>query len=112
MIDDIYECNVFQSYLLLDPYMCWEVDRLFSHLRKRSMIQYVTSFESLSVETCSRLYNMSLIDMEKELAMLIEKKEIPMRLDGHSKVRTIILLERITFLMATLEKGFKKRYLI
>jgi hypothetical protein len=40
---------------------------------------------------------MSLADIEKELAMFIEKKEISMRLDSHSKIKGMVLLEESLF---------------
>lgn len=73
----------------MDPYLHSRLEDFFSTLRKRSIVQYLNCFESVSIDKIAQLYATSPVDMEKEIVTLIERKEIDMRIDGHHKVRYI-----------------------
>jgi len=72
--------------LLLDIYLAPHVNKLYTLLRDRALVQYFRPFTSVKLGSMATAFNMEVPALEKQLHGLIAESKIQARIDSHSKV--------------------------
>jgi len=72
--------------LLLDIYMAPQVQKLYTQLRDRALVQYFKPFTSVKLGSMATAFNIEIPALEKQLHGLIAENKIQARIDSHSKV--------------------------
>ncbi|KAL1920755.1 uncharacterized protein VTP21DRAFT_11390 [Calcarisporiella thermophila] len=72
--------------LLLDLHLSSHVDKLYTLIRKKALIQYFTPFTSVDLRKMATAFNTTVSLLERELAALIMDNQIQGRIDSHNKV--------------------------
>lgn len=69
--------------LLLDPFLGRDnhVDRLYSRIRAKALLQYVSPFESVDMKRMAEVFKSSIHSLEKEVLELIENGSVDFRVD-------------------------------
>jgi len=95
LIQDFYESRYTSALSVLDkllPELVFDihlrehVQTLYQKIRSRSLIQYVSPFTSVDMNRMAKVFNTSVFDLEKEVASLIQDKQIKARIDSHNKI--------------------------
>lgn len=72
--------------LRLDMLLGPHVSQLRDAVRSKAIVQYTTPFQTVHLPTMANAFSMNIGPLEKELANLIQRNEIPARIDSHNKV--------------------------
>lgn len=72
--------------LLLDIFLSPHVDRLYSQIRNRSLIQYFSPYVSADLNKMAASFNTSVNNLEDELTQLILDGQISARIDSRKKI--------------------------
>eukprot|EP00455_Lapot_gusevi_P028186 TRINITY_DN2999_c0_g1_i2.p1 TRINITY_DN2999_c0_g1~~TRINITY_DN2999_c0_g1_i2.p1 ORF type:complete len:284 (-),score=86.75 TRINITY_DN2999_c0_g1_i2:71-835(-) len=75
-----------KSHLLLDLYLAPHVQRLYQMIRDEAFAQYFSPFLSVDMNRMAASFNMSVQQLEGEVADLIGRNKIQARIDSHNKV--------------------------
>ncbi|KAK9858822.1 hypothetical protein WJX84_008155 [Apatococcus fuscideae] len=75
-----------KPFFNLDIHLSTHVNTLCSMVRNRALIQYSTPFTSVNLATMAPVFITDVSALEKELAKLIQDKQIQARIDSHAKV--------------------------
>ncbi|KAL0477532.1 COP9 signalosome complex subunit 1 [Acrasis kona] len=95
LIQDFYESRYTSALtgldrllpeLVFDIHLRDHVQPLYQKIRSRSLIQYVSPFTSVDMNRMAKVFNTSVVDLEKEVATLIQEKQIKARIDSHNKI--------------------------
>jgi len=72
--------------LLLDLHLHDHVEELYTDVRSKALIQYFSPFVTVNMRLMATAFNVEVDALEKELAQLIMKGQIPARIDSQAKV--------------------------
>jgi len=72
--------------LLLDLHLHDHVEQLYTDVRSKALIQYFSPFVTVNMRLMATAFNVEIDALEKELAQLIMKGQIPARIDSQAKV--------------------------
>lgn len=72
--------------LMLDIFLSPHVDRLYTQIRNRSLIQYFSPYVSADLNKMAASFNTSVISLEDELTELILDGQISARIDSRKKI--------------------------
>lgn len=72
--------------LLLDLFLSQHVDKLYSQIRSRALIQYFSPYVSADLNKMSTAFNTSIAFLEDELTQLILDGQISARIDSRKKI--------------------------
>lgn len=72
--------------LLLDIFLSRHVDKLYSQIRSRALIQYFSPYVSADLNKMSVAFNTSVASLEDELTQLILDGQISARIDSRKKI--------------------------
>jgi hypothetical protein len=61
---------------------------MISNIRKKALVQYVTPYKVIDMREIAKAFNLSIEQIEYEIAELIVSKKIQAKIDSHSKVST------------------------
>jgi COP9 signalosome complex subunit 1 len=95
LIQDFYESRYTSALEVLDkllPELVFDihlrehVQTLYGKIRSKALIQYVSPFTSVDMNRMAKVFNTSVIDLEREVASLIQDKQIKARIDSHNKI--------------------------
>lgn len=95
LIQDFYESRYTSALEVLDkllPELVFDihlrehVQTLYGKIRSKSLIQYVSPFTSVDMNQMAKVFNTSVVDLEREVALLIQDKQIKARIDSHNKI--------------------------
>lgn len=95
LLNDFYESKYsnclqcldrLQSELELDIHLWMHVQELYSEIRSKALIQYVSPFTSVDLKRMATVFNTDTSTLEEELAKLIVDKQIKARIDSHNKI--------------------------
>ena len=75
--------------LMLDLYLSCHVNRLYSMIRNRGLVQYFSPYLSADLRLMASCFNTSLASLEDELMTLILDGQIQARIDSHNKVEKV-----------------------
>ncbi|EFA79052.1 COP9 signalosome complex subunit 1 [Heterostelium album PN500] len=71
--------------LQLDIHLHDHIDKLYSKIRSKSLIQYFSPFSSIDLNTMAVAFNTNVQSLEKEISKLIMDDSISARIDSHNK---------------------------
>lgn len=80
MLDDM------RDNLLLDIYLAPHVNKLYTQIRNRALIQYFSPYLSADMRKMSEAFNCTIFDLENEIMQLILDGQIQGRIDSHNKI--------------------------
>jgi COP9 signalosome complex subunit 1 len=95
LIQDFYESRYTSALdvldkllpeLVFDIHLREHVQTLYGKIRSKSLIQYVSPFTSVDMNRMAKVFNTSVTDLEREVALLIQDKQIKARIDSHNKI--------------------------
>jgi COP9 signalosome complex subunit 1 len=72
--------------LLLDIYLAPHVNKLYTKIRNRALIQYFSPYLSADMRKMSEAFNCSVAALENEIMQLILDGQIQARIDSHNKI--------------------------
>jgi len=72
--------------LLLDMYIAIHVNKLYTQIRNRALIQYFSPYLSADMRKMSEAFNCTVPALENELMQLILDGQIQARIDSHNKI--------------------------
>lgn len=72
--------------LLLDVHLHDHVPQLYADVRSKALVQYFSPFVTVDMRLMASAFNVSVDELEKELASLIMASQIPARIDSQNKV--------------------------
>ncbi len=87
-----YEClNILESYRTdywLDIYLQKHIDDLYNQVRSKSIVQYFIPFSCVTLDSLNTAFAAAGKTIDKELATMIQRKELDARIDTQNRVRT------------------------
>lgn len=69
-----------------DIFLAPHLEAITKSFRDKALCQYVSPFVSVDMNRMAKTFNTEVLDLEKELAKLIQEKQIKARIDSHNKV--------------------------
>lgn len=75
--------------LLLNPFLCPHVQPLIDRIQTRSIVQYVTPFSSVRIETMAEAFGVETEEILRQVEALVEDKRITARIDLIDLVRRL-----------------------
>lgn len=75
-----------KDILVLDIYLAPHIDRLYTMIRNRALIQYFSPYSSAAMFTMATAFNTNINDLEQEVMHLILEGQIQARIDSHNKI--------------------------
>lgn len=78
--------NEMRDNLLLDMYIAPHVNKLYTQIRNRALIQYFSPYLSADMRKMSEAFNCTVPALENELMHLILDGQIQARIDSHNKI--------------------------
>ena len=78
---------------------------IIDSIRKKALVQYVTPYKVIDLREIAKAFNLSVEQIESEIADLIVNKQIQAKIDSHSKVGILIII--ITFYIVIVLKKRK-----
>ncbi|KAG9511083.1 COP9 signalosome complex subunit 1, partial [Fragariocoptes setiger] len=75
-----------KDILLLDIYLSSHVDRLYTMIRNRALVQYFSPYSSARMDTMAAAFNTTTSSLEEEVMHLILDGLIQARIDSHNKI--------------------------
>ncbi len=70
----------------LDMYFGGKIQNLMNDIRRKALIQYVTPYKVIDLREIAKAFDMTMEQVEHEIAHLIVTKQIQAKIDSHSKV--------------------------
>ncbi|KYQ91512.1 COP9 signalosome complex subunit 1 [Tieghemostelium lacteum] len=71
--------------LLLDIHLRAHVDNLYSRIRSKALIQYISPYVSVDLVSMATAFNTNIQQLEREISKLIMDDSINSRIDSHNK---------------------------
>ena len=68
---------------------------LMANIRKKALVQYFSPFGTVDMNKMAAAFNTSVLQLEPELAVLIQENAIQARIDSHNKVGLDVLTKRV-----------------
>jgi COP9 signalosome complex subunit 1 len=78
--------NDMRDNLLLDIYLAPHVNKLYTQIRNRALIQYFSPYMSADMRKMSEAFNCTVSELENEIMQLILDGQIQARIDSHNKI--------------------------
>lgn len=78
--------NDMRENLLLDIYLAPHVNKLYTQIRNRALIQYFSPYMSADMRKMSEAFNCTVSELENEIMHLILDGQIQARIDSHNKI--------------------------
>lgn len=78
--------NEMRDNLLLDIYLAPHVNKLYTQIRNRALIQYFSPYMSADMRKMSEAFNCTVSELENEIMQLILDGQIQARIDSHNKI--------------------------
>lgn len=78
--------DLMKDNLMLDIFLSPHVDRLYTQIRNRSLIQYFSPYVSADLNKMATAFNTSVNSLEDELTTLILDGQISARIDSRKKI--------------------------
>lgn len=78
--------NEMRENLLLDIYLAPHVNKLYTQIRNRALIQYFSPYMSADMRKMSEAFNCTVSELENEIMHLILDGQIQARIDSHNKI--------------------------
>lgn len=78
--------NEMRDNLLLDIYLAPHVNKLYTQIRNRALIQYFSPYLSADMRKMSEAFNCTVPALENEIMQLILDGQIQARIDSHNKI--------------------------
>lgn len=72
----------------LDLYLGSKIGNLMNEIRRKALIQYVSPYKVIDMREIAKAFDLSVEQVEQEIAHLIVTKQIQAKIDSHSKVPT------------------------
>ncbi|KAJ5070954.1 cop9 signalosome complex subunit 1 [Anaeramoeba ignava] len=72
--------------LLLDLHLGHHVEKLYSQIRSKALLQYFSPFVSLNMKTMAKDFATDIDSLEKEISLLIAEDEMKAKIDSHNKI--------------------------
>ena len=70
----------------MDMYLSDRVDTLLSAIRGKALVQYFSPYSAMDMKRMAQAFNVTVPEMEKDLATSIADKHIDAKIDSHSKI--------------------------
>jgi len=99
-----------EPYLLLNPLLCANVSALIELIHSRSIVQYVSPFSSVQIQTMAGVFKMTEEEMMNTVEKMVEKGRIQGRIDGVDKVLKLTGKDPRAELYAKVAKVGKETY--
>jgi len=78
--------NLVLPQIQFDIFLQPHLEALTKSFKDKSLCQYVSPFVSVDMNRMAKTFNMEIRELEKELARLIQEKQIKARIDSHNKI--------------------------
>jgi len=78
--------NKLLPVMMTDVFLCNHALYLYETIRSKALKQYVSPFTSVDMQQMAATFSCPVEDLEKDLARLIQNKEIKARIDSHNKI--------------------------
>ena len=78
--------------MTFDPFFGNRLAVVMKEIRKKALIQYVSPYKVIDMREISKAFELSIVQVEAEIAELIVSKQIQAKIDSHSKVRLYQLI--------------------
>ena len=79
--------NTVSSYLRYDVFFGHRLHYFVGTIRKKALVQYVTPYKVIDMREIAKAFNLTIEQIEVEIAELIVSNKIQAKIDSHSKVR-------------------------
>ena len=83
--------------MTFDPFFGNRLAVVMKEIRKKALIQYVSPYKVIDMREISKAFELSIVQVESEIAELIVSKQIQAKIDSHSKVRLYQLITPHSF---------------
>lgn len=83
--------------MTFDPFFGNRLAVVMKEIRKKALIQYVSPYKVIDMREISKAFELSIVQVEAEIAELIVSKQIQAKIDSHSKVRLYKLITLHSF---------------
>lgn len=70
----------------LDLYLGSKIGNLMNEIRRKALIQYVSPYKVIDMREIAKAFDLSVEQVEQEIAHLIVTKQIQAKIDSHSKL--------------------------
>ncbi|CDW76767.1 cop9 signalosome complex subunit 1 [Stylonychia lemnae] len=80
------QLNQIQVALKFDPFLGHKIGQIIGEIRKKALIQYVTPYKVIDMREIAKAFDLSIEQIEAEIADLIVSKKIQAKIDSHSKL--------------------------
>ena len=105
-INYITQLNKFIPILQLDMYIGTHVNRLITHIRDISLINYITPYNNISMNDICDVYQLSMDQLELILVRLIQSHKLSARIDSiHHVIYKYTSNQRVDTYNAVLSSG-------
>jgi len=95
------ELNDIKKYLIVDIYLCSNVENLLTAIRGKALVQYFSPYSAMDIRKMAKAFGVSLEVMENELSRCIGDNHIAAKIDSHNKVVYASTSNRRTKLFAS-----------
>ena len=89
--------NTVSSTLRYDVFFGHRLHYIVGTIRKKALVQYVTPYKVIDMREIAKAFNLTIEQIEVEIADLIVTNKIQAKIDSHSKVTIILTLAFFPF---------------